>query len=115
MKPNPASFIALKTALRNLQTIPGIGPSLAQDLVSLGITRVEQLKKKNPERLYERLERQTGTHVDRCVLYTFRCAVYFAENPKPDSELLKWWNWKDSAENDATALRTHGLRKPARS
>jgi len=84
-------------ALRELQTIPGIGPSLAQDLYSLGIKRVAHLQKKNPERLYRRLEQQVGTHVDRCVLYVFRCAVYYAENSQPDPQLLKWWNWKDAS------------------
>jgi hypothetical protein len=82
-------------ALQELQTIPGIGPSLAQDLFGLGIARVAQLKGKSPERLYERLEKQAGVHMDRCVLYAFRCAVYYAENPRPDPQLLKWWNWKD--------------------
>jgi len=59
---------------------------------------VAQLKKKNPETLYRRLERQAGEHMDRCVLYVFRCAVYYAETKRPNPELLKWWNWKDSAK-----------------
>ena len=92
-----ASLDDRSRALRELQVIPGIGPSLANDLVCLGITRVTQLKRKNPERLYQQLEKQVGTHVDRCVLYVFRCAVYYAKNEKPDPQLLKWWNWKDGA------------------
>jgi hypothetical protein len=39
-----------------------------------------------------------GQHVDRCVLYVFRCAVYFASESKHDPELLKWWNWKDGTK-----------------
>ncbi|WP_177734368.1 MULTISPECIES: helix-hairpin-helix domain-containing protein [Flavobacterium] len=37
------------------------------------------------------------TATERCLLYVFRCAVYFAETPmnRQDSEKLKWWNWKD--------------------
>lgn len=81
--------------LRSLTVIPGIGPSLAADLFSLGIRSVEALAGRDPEALYERLMKQVGGHVDRCVLYTFRCAVYFAEEAKPDPEKLKWWNWKD--------------------
>jgi hypothetical protein len=34
---------------------------------------------------------------DPCVLYAFRCAVYYARTPRPRTELLKWWNWKDRA------------------
>lgn len=80
-----------------LQTIPGVGKSLAADLRSLGVRRVKDLRGKNPEAMYEQLMIDAGRHVDRCVLYVFRCAVYFAENNQPDLEKLKWWNWKDGA------------------
>ncbi|NJM89920.1 MAG: hypothetical protein HC847_25010 [Hydrococcus sp. RU_2_2] len=39
--------------------------------------------------------RLRGQHIDRCVLYVFRCAVYYASNSVREPELLKWWNWKD--------------------
>lgn len=81
--------------LRDLQRIPGIGPSLAHDLVDLGIRRVTDLRRRSPERLYQRLCALRDGHIDRCVLYAFRCAVYFASEPFPDPERLKWWNWKD--------------------
>jgi hypothetical protein len=102
--PKLTSLDSRAAALKALQTIPGIGPSLARDLMSLGISRVAQLKKKNPEALYRRLERQAGVHMDRCVLYVFRCAVYYAETKQPNPELLKWWNWKDSAQKTNKAL-----------
>jgi len=35
----------------DLQTIPGVGPSLAQDLRDLGITQVAELRGQDPERL----------------------------------------------------------------
>ncbi len=82
-------------ARKNLQRIPGIGPSLAMDLVDLGILQVSDLRRRNPERLYEQLCALRGTHQDRCVLYTFRCAVYFATEPEPEPERLKWWSWRD--------------------
>ena len=78
-----------------LQTIPGIGPSLAADLRRLGVRRVADLKKKSPQRLYDRLCTITRSHQDPCVLYAFRCAVYYARTPRPQPRLLKWWNWKD--------------------
>ncbi len=82
-------------ALKDLQRLPGIGPSLAADLVDLGIQRVANLRRGNPERLYNQLIALRGVHQDQCVLYTFRCAVYFTKEPNPDPERLKWWNWKD--------------------
>ena len=84
------------SAVKELQQIPGIGPSLAQDLIDLGIRRISALRGRDPERLYEKLCALRGQHQDRCVLYVFRCAVYFASEKEPEAELLKWWNWKDS-------------------
>ncbi len=83
--------------LRDLQAIPGIGPSLSRDLWKLGFKNVKELKDQDPEKMYSDLERLEGVHVDRCVLYVFRCAVYFASQENHDPELLKWWNWKDAS------------------
>jgi len=82
-------------AARELRRIPGVGASVAQDLIRLGFRRVDELRAQDPQALYDRLCREQGMHVDRCMLYTFRCAVYFASEPDPDPELLKWWAWKD--------------------
>lgn len=81
---------------KELQSIPGIGPSLAQDMAELGYNRVPNLCDANPEQMYQRLCTLRGKHIDRCVLYAFRCAVYYASNSVHDPELLKWWNWKDA-------------------
>ena len=78
-----------------LQVIPGVGPSVARDLRQLGVRRVVDLKRKSPERLYERLGQVRGQRQDPCLLYTFRCAVYFASTSRPSAERLKWWWWKD--------------------
>jgi hypothetical protein len=80
---------------KELQIIPGIGPNIAQDLLDLGYIRVSDLKGSDPESMYQRLCELRGMHIDRCVLYVFRCAVYFAGSRPHDPELLKWWNWKD--------------------
>ncbi len=86
---------ALSATRRELTTIPGVGPSIAGDLERLGIRRVTDLKGRSPERMYERLCEAYGTRIDPCVLYVFRCAVYYASVRTPKPELLKWWNWKD--------------------
>ncbi len=86
-----------REAIRALAVIPGIGPSLAADLYLLGIRDVASLMGRDPERLYRKLERIVGRHVDRCVLYAFRCAVYFASEPKPAPANLKWWLWMDGS------------------
>lgn len=85
----------MRSAKTELQEIPGVGPSIEKDLLDLGITRVNDLKSRDPETLYNDLMALRKEYIDRCVLYVFRCAVYFAENDKYDPKLLKWWNWKD--------------------
>lgn len=79
----------------DLQKIPGVGPRMAEELRLLGYKEVEQLKGAVPEQMYARLQQLHGRHIDRCVLYVFRCAVYFASNPVHEPEKLKWWSWKD--------------------
>ena len=76
-----------------LQSLPGVGPSIARDLRQLGIRSIADLGRRNPERLYYRLCRLTHARQDPCVLYVFRCAVYASRTPLPDRELLKWENW----------------------
>ena len=80
----------------DLETIPGVGPSIGQALRDLGVHRVEDLAGKDAEEMYKALYELRGANIDRCVLYVFRCAIYFADNRTHDPELLKWWNWKDS-------------------
>jgi hypothetical protein len=86
--------------LKELQVIPGIGKSLSVDLWNLGIRKVSDLVEKNPVVLYNKLNKITGTRQDPCVLYTFRCAVYFASAKKLDAKKLKWWYWKDKTFNE---------------
>lgn len=87
----------MKASLKELLQIPGVGKSIALDLYKLGVRSIEDLRGKDPQVFYDKLCKQTGQKLDKCLLYTFRCAVYFASNTKPDPELLKWWNWKDKA------------------
>ena len=80
----------------DLQVIPGVGPSIAADLRGIGIKRVSDLKHADPPKLYDRGRDKTGMKQDRCPLYVFRCAVYYASRPVHEPQKLKWWNWKDS-------------------
>ncbi len=77
-----------------LTNLPGVGPSIAADLRSLGVRSIKDLARRNPERLYASLCSKTGKRQDPCVLYVFRCAVYAASVPGPEPHLLRWWNWK---------------------
>jgi hypothetical protein len=86
---------AKQQSIRELKGIPGVGKSIAEDLWDLGIHRVSDLKGNDPEKLYVKRCVQVGVEIDRCLLYVFRCAVYYASHKRHKPELLKWWNWKD--------------------
>lgn len=81
--------------LREFMKIPGVGKSIAHDLWNLGLRSTSALKRQDPERLYEKFCTLEGKPVDRCLLYVFRCAVYYTSNKEHDPKLLRWWNWKD--------------------
>jgi hypothetical protein len=83
--------------IKELMTIPGVGQSIAGDLHRIGIRSVNDLKGKKPEELYDQSNALAGKTQDRCLLYVFRCAVYFADTKaeRRNPEKLKWWNWKD--------------------
>ena len=80
-----------------LMQIPGVGKSISNDLTNIWIYSINDLKRGNPEYLYEKSNKVAGLVQDRCLLYVFRCAVYFSETEDKDrdQEKLKWWNWKD--------------------
>jgi len=84
-----------KKTANPLQVIPGVGKSIAEDLNRLGIKKVSCLKNKDPEKLYAKFCALEGYPVDRCLLYVFRCAVYYSNHDRHEPELLKWWNWSD--------------------
>jgi len=89
-------MVSREQAVKELRQIPGVGTSIANDLYNIGITSVAALKGKDPQSLYDASNKYAGAIQDRCLLYVFRCAVYYAETAadKREPEKLKWWNWK---------------------
>lgn len=81
--------------MSDLRTILGIGENIEQDLLNIGIKKIADLKGKNLEDLYIQDCLVKGFQEDKCQLYVFRLAVYFADNETHDAEKLKWWYWKD--------------------
>ena len=78
-----------------MQKIPGVGANIEKHFIDLGYASVESLRGSDPQELYERDCLQHGQKLDRCLLYVYRLAVYYAENETRDPEKLKWWKWKD--------------------
>lgn len=86
--------------LKQFRTIPGVGKACSLDFWNIGLRSISDLEGQNPKILYDRLNTLTGTTHDICMLYTFRCAVYFATEIDHDIEKLKWWYWKDKFYNE---------------
>ena len=80
---NTTTTVPMREALRRLQTLPGIGPRMAADLLLLGYNSPDDLAGADPVSMVERLEVATGSRQDPCVLDVFQCAVYVAGSP-PD-------------------------------
>ncbi len=79
----------------DLKTIPYVGDKTKKSLKNIGITCVEDLKGKIPEDMYKKDCKNKGFIEDKCELYLFRMAVYYAETQALEEEKLKWWYWKD--------------------
>ena len=78
-----------------LTDIPGVGDRTAAVMESLDIRQVSDLRGRDPEELYLQECLMKGFQEDRCALYVWRTAVYYAEHENPEPEKLKWWYWKD--------------------
>jgi hypothetical protein len=72
-----------------LEQLPNIGPSLAADLRSLGVSHPRDLASCDGYALYRALCDQTGCRQDPCVLDTFIAIVDFMQGAAP----RPWWTY----------------------
>lgn len=92
-----------KDAIKSdLKIIPGIGKRIEQHLMNIGIHTVQDLRGRDPEELYLQDCLFKGFQEDRCILYVFRLAVYYAEHTVHEPEKLKWWYWKERSYPERT-------------
>lgn len=78
---------------RQFEDLISVGPAMARDFKLLGVRSVAELAKRDPHRLYRKLERLTGQRQDPCVLDTFCAAVAQARNPRLEAAQCQWWWW----------------------
>lgn len=71
----------------DLEQLPNVGPSTAEDLRLIGIARPCDLIRQDPFALYEKLCRETGVRHDPCVIDVFISVVRFM-NGEP---ARPWW------------------------
>lgn len=79
-----------------LEIIPWIGKSITKKLNDIWIFEITDLIEQDPEKLYDQSNNVVGNIQDRCLLYTFRCAIYVVNTPthKQQPDLLKRRNRK---------------------
>ncbi|WP_404450663.1 helix-hairpin-helix domain-containing protein [Virgibacillus necropolis] len=72
------------------QTIPSIGPKLANLVIDLGYYSFDDFKGETGAALTNRAEKQYGYWMDPCVEDSLRCVVYHAHYPGCDK---KWFDF----------------------
>jgi len=77
-------------ASAQFQQLPNVGPSVASDLLRLGLRNLLDLKKADPDVLLARLERMAGRQ-DPCVGDVLQSVVWNARNPQGPER--PWWEW----------------------
>ncbi len=78
-----------KSPSRLLQELPNVGPRVAEDLIRLGINAPEQLKGRDPFKMYGDICRKDGVRHDPCVIDVFMAIVDHA-NGRPSRP---WWHF----------------------
>lgn len=80
-------------ALSLFQSIPSVGPGLANNVVNdLGYDHFEEIRGRKEEDLILELEKKYGVWMDPCVEDGLRCVVHHANYPDSDK------NWLDFTE-----------------
>ncbi len=72
-----------------LEQLPNIGPSLAEDLRSIGVLQPQDLVTRDAFALYQALCQASGKRQDPCVLDTFLAAADFMRGAEP----RPWWTY----------------------
>jgi hypothetical protein len=69
---------------------------MARHLIAAGHPTIASLKGQNPDDVYARDCVAQGMAVDRCALYCYRLAVYYADHDgRLPEDRQNWWDWKD--------------------
>lgn len=86
--------------------IPNVGPRVANDFKVLGLTKPQELAKQDPVKMYEKLQKITGSYQDPCVLDTFMAVVDFMKGAPP----RPWWHYTPERKKLAQKKRSEYMR-----
>ena len=72
-----------------LFTLRNVGEAVFKDLEILGISNIKQLSNKNPDDMFQELQKITSKKHDICSLDVFSAIVHEAKT----GEKTPWWQW----------------------
>lgn len=78
------------SALIEFQKIPSVGPKFAEDLISMGYFRLDDLLEKDGHELFNQLEEQQGFWTDPCVEDQCLLVTNYAKNR---GSAKQWWDF----------------------
>lgn len=93
----------MQAAKRQLTELVSVGPATLKDFELLGIRSVDQLKNRNPQRMYRELCRLRKQRIDPCCLDVFVAAVAQAKDPDLPIEQRQWWYWSRVRKRETAA------------
>ena len=82
--------------LTNLTALPNIGKAIASDLMAIGIDSSDDLKGKDPQKVFNDLKTVMGHRHDPCVYYTLLSVKHFIDT----GESLPWWKFTVKGKAD---------------
>lgn len=89
-------------ALAQFQSIPSIGPRMAEAMIMLGYVSLEEVRDEDGAELVDRYEQCLGYWVDPCVEDSFRCIVYHANHEQSEK------SWFDFTSERKRYRAQHG-------
>lgn len=74
---------------KELLNLTNVGPATAQDFLDLGFTSLDEIKRADPDDLYERLNEHKGVVTDPCCRDVFASVIHNLKT----GEHRKWWEF----------------------
>lgn len=78
---------ATAAEVRKFQDIPNVGPAMTRDFQLLGFKSPQDLKGKDPLKLYKKMCKIRGKRQDPCVLDTYMAVIDFLNG----ASARPWW------------------------
>jgi len=82
--------------LKKLTTLPNVGKAIAADLLSIGISSPDDIKGKDPLKIFNELKQVMNQRHDPCVYYTLLSVQHFMDT----GESLPWWKFTAKGKAD---------------